>query len=172
MSNHQPMSKRPYATSKGTPPIIKFHSTRHAQPPAHLPAHGQEALCHIERDIPYNGVSNSNVGRGGSNNMVCFNNGPPHAQPTKLAKCIETRQLGVGTTTIDLSTLVDVFSQVSRNGHMNDVRGAYVWLHACRSPLGGCPSGILGYVDIVNSCIATSAREAHQYPRVHPNTGL
>ena len=71
--------------------------------------------------------------------MVCFNNGSPHVQPTKLAKCIETRQLGVGTTTIDLSTLVDVFSQVSRNGRMNDVRGAYVWLrytHVDRSLTG------------------------------------
>lgn len=96
--------------------------------------------------------------------MVCFNNGSPHVQPTKLAKCIETRQLGMGTTTIDLSTLVDVFSQVSRNGHMNDVRGAYVWLHACRSFLDGCSLDILGYVHIVNSCIATSARETHQYP--------
>ena len=96
--------------------------------------------------------------------MVYFNNGSPHVQPTKLAKCIETRQLGVGTTTIDLSTLVGVFSQVSRNGHMNDVRGAYVWLHACRSFLDGCSLDILGCVDIVNSCIATSARETHQYP--------
>jgi hypothetical protein len=78
---------------------------------------------------------------------------------SKRIKCVASEHTARGVPYVEqLETLIRVFQDLLNTGHAPNVRGTYVWLHACRAFLERCADND-ACASIVKQCIVTKVEK-------------